>query len=216
MNLSTYPPTSSPTDKILSPSSRTIWVQSKKEQYDTIFRNADRDVQESEASSLLEYPITLQNQLKPVQFPGNGKRFILGTSSSSRKKIIDALKWNYIQMSPDIDEKSIRCDNPLELPLLIAKAKADALLIRLRALNTNESSLLLTSDQIVLFDSQVREKPVDADEATFFLSSYSDTCVATVSAVVITEFPSGIQTSGVDVAKVHWKSISDEVVAKVV
>lgn len=103
MNLSTYPPTSSPTDKILSPSSRTIWVQSKKEQYDTIFRNADRDVQESEASSSSAYPITLQNQLKPVQFPGNGKRFILGTSSSSRKKIIDALNWNYTQMSPDID-----------------------------------------------------------------------------------------------------------------
>ena len=107
MNLSTssYPPTSSPTDKILSPSSRTIWVQSKKEQYDTIFRNVDRDVQESEVSSFSAYPITLQNQLKPVQFPGNGKNFILGTSSSSRKTIIDALTWNYTQMSPDIDGK---------------------------------------------------------------------------------------------------------------
>ena len=108
MNLSssTYPPTSSPTDKILSPSSRTIWIQSKKEQYDTIFRNADRDVQESDAfssSSSSQYPITLKDQLKPVQFPGNGKDFILGTSSSSRKTIVDALNWNYVQMSPDID-----------------------------------------------------------------------------------------------------------------
>lgn len=123
---------------------------------------------------------------------------------------------NNIIIIDNFSEKSIRCDNPLELPLLIAKAKAEALLIRLRALNTNESSLILTSDQIVLFDGKVREKPVDVAEATFFLSSYSDTCVATVSAVVITEFPSGVQTSGVDVAKVHWKSISDEVVAKVV
>ena len=102
------------------------------------------------------------------------------------------------------------------MPLLIAKAKADALLMRLRALDSNESSLLLTSDQIVLFSDTVREKPVDAAEATFFLSSYSDRSVATVSAVVITEYPSGVQTSGVDIAKVHWKTISDEVVSKVV
>ena len=103
MNLSTssYPPMSSPTDKILSPSSKTIWIQSKKEQSDTIFRNADRHVQEMRTSS--QGPITLKSQLKAVEFPGNNKNFILGTSSSSRKTIVDALNWTYTQMSPDID-----------------------------------------------------------------------------------------------------------------
>ena len=111
MNLSTssYPPMSSPTDKILSPSSKTIWMQSKKEQSDTIFRHADRHVQEFQESQSKpsctpsQDPITLKSQLKPVQFPGNDKNFILGTSSSSRKKIVDALNWTYTQMSPDID-----------------------------------------------------------------------------------------------------------------
>jgi len=80
----------------------------------------------------------------------------------------------------------------------------------------NEACLVLTSDQIVLFHDTVREKPVDDSEAISFLSSYSNNHVSTVSAVVITEYPSGIQSSGTDIATVYWKQISDEVVNKVV
>ena len=92
-------------------------------------------------------------------------------------------------MIPDIDEKAIRHDDPYTLPVLIAKAKAEAIIGRL---DKNMSPfVLLTSDQIVLFGNEIREKPVDENEAEKFLSSYSNQNVSTVSAVVATHFPSG-------------------------
>ena len=218
----------SPTDKVFSPCTKSIWMQSKKEQFYS-----------QSLSNSKEPESLLKSSLQMIKFPAEGKHFILGTSSSSRKAIVDALQWKYLQISPDIDgkfdfdisclksfeqtcsyliiiEKAIRCSNPTDLPLLIAKAKADALLNKLREVNDGESYILLSADQIVLFGDTVREKPVDEAEAIAFLSSYSDSSVSTVSAVVITELPSGAQTSGVDVATVHWDTLSEEVVRRVV
>ena len=92
-------------------------------------------------------------------------------------------------MIPDIDEKAIRDDDPLLLPVLIAIAKATAIFDRLD--KNHDPFILLTSDQIVLFKTEVREKPVNEAEAVRFLSSYSDEQVSTISAVVATHFPSG-------------------------
>ena len=148
---------------------------------------------------------------------------VLGSSSSSRRKIMELLEWPFEVMVPDIDEKAIRCDNHLELPLLIARAKAAALLNRLvtaaasaPADDKGEPFVLITSDQIVYFNGEVREKPVNEEEALSFLSSYSASAVQTVSATVATHWPSGRQASDVDVATVLWKEIPDDVVRRVV
>ena len=121
---------------------------------------------------------------KPTTLP-----LTLGSSSSSRQAILNCAGWEYDIMIPDIDEKAIRHDDPYTLPVLIAKAKAEAIIGRL---DKNMSPfVLLTSDQIVLFGNEIREKPVDENEAEKFLSSYSNQNVSTISAVVATHFPSG-------------------------
>ena len=83
-------------------------------------------------------------------------------------------------------------------------------------LKFEEPALLMTFDQIVLYKTQVREKPESTVEAVEYLSSYSSDAVSTVSAVVVTHMPTGIQRSGVDIATVYWKEISDETVQRVV
>lgn len=113
-------------------------------------------------------------------------------------------------------EKAIRTDDPMILPQLIAHAKADAIISRLRHEGAVEEKIVLTADQIVLFEGQVREKPTSPEEAKYFLSSYSNKSVSTVSAVVVTHFPSGTRAAGIDVATVCWDSIPDEVVNDVV
>lgn len=90
------------------------------------------------------------------------------------------------------------------MPLLIAEAKAVALVQRLREENSFSEKIILTADQIVLFDNKIREKPVDEKQAKNYLSSYSNKSVSTVSAVVVTHYPSGAQRSGVDIATVFW------------
>jgi septum formation protein len=113
-------------------------------------------------------------------------------------------------------EKAIRHEDPIEMPVLIAKAKADELIKRHNLYNLEKPALLITSDQIVLHKTTVREKPENRAEAVEFLASYSSDAVSTVSAVVVTHLPSGIQESGVDIATVYWKEIPDDVVMRVV
>lgn len=127
-----------------------------------------------------------------VSSPPTELPIVLGSSSINRHNILNLLGWNYKIMVPDIDEKSIRNDDPYLLPILIAKAKATAIFERLKEEECLDSFILLTADQIVLFGEEIREKPVDEEEAVRFLTSYSNQKVSTLSAVVATHYPSGI------------------------
>lgn len=107
----------------------------------------------------------------------------------------------------------------MELPILIAKAKAEALFHRIKEQNIMFASfpgLIITMDQVTLYKNSVREKPSDRSEAIEFLSSYSNESVSTLSAVCITHYPSGVQKTGIDVASVHWKAIPSATIRKVV
>lgn len=104
----------------------------------------------------------------------------------------------------------------MELPLLIAKAKASALVERLQREHCVEEKVILTADQIVLFEGQIREKPESVEQAKLYLRSYSGRSVSTVSAVVVTHFPSQSQRSGIDIATVIWDLIPENVVESVV
>ena len=106
---------------------------------------------------------------------------------------------------------------------MIAKAKADALMKRLESSRSEakgsdgqQQTVLVTTDQIVLFNNEIREKPESVDEALAFLHSYNNSAVSTVSAVVVTHLPSGVQESSVDVSTVYWSSIPEDTVERVV
>jgi septum formation protein len=82
--------------------------------------------------------------------------------------------------------------------------------------NVTTDKLILTSDQIVLYEQTIREKPISKEEAYAFLSSYSNKSVSTVSSIVITHYPTGLQYSGFDIVTIHWKEITDEIIEKVI
>jgi septum formation protein len=89
--------------------------------------------------------------------------------------------FKYEVLKADIDEKAIRHDSPTDLVLALAHAKADALLQKLAAADSSSSSgnsraagggssssggtFLITCDQVVVHDGQIREKPEDVAEA---------------------------------------------------
>jgi septum formation protein len=141
---------------------------------------------------------------------------ILGSSSRSRKEVMEFLGWPFSIRTADIDEKSIRTDNFLELPKLIAFAKADAIVKKMKTDGNDNSTVLITADTIVLFAGRLREKPIDENEAHLFLSSYSNESVSTITAVVATHIPSGRQSCEVDIATVYWKDIPDNIIHKVI
>ena len=146
--------------------------------------------------------------------PPTALHIVLGSSSSNRQNILNMIGWPFTVMIPDIDEKAIRSEDQLELPVLIAKAKAEAICSRLTG--NEDPFVLITTDQVVYYEGEIREKPGNCAEAVRYLTSYSNNAVSTISAVVATHIPSMRQSSEVDVATVFWKTISLDVVEKVI
>lgn len=131
---------------------------------------------------------------------------ILGSSSPWRRKIMDRLGLAYTVMSPDIDEKAIRDPDPRALVLKIGRAKAAALVPRVKA-----PGLIITSDQVTAWGGEIREKPVDAAEARRWLVDYGTAPLQTATSVVITETATGRQLADVDVVTVQFRPIPPEV-----
>lgn len=135
-------------------------------------------------------------------------KIILGSASKFRKAVLEENGYQFEVMSPDIDEKTIRADDYYKLPLLLANAKADALIPRI-----SDSSLVITADQVVVCGSFLHEKPQDANEAKLALERYSNGLPAeTVSALVVLNTTNGKRAGGVDIAKVFFKAMPPSVI----
>lgn len=134
-------------------------------------------------------------------------KIILGSQSMGRKAVLTKMGFKFEVMPADIDEKAIRFNDPAELTLAITKAKAAALLPKI-----HEPALLITSDQVVVCNSKIREKPVDAGEAQMFLKSYRQYPAETVTSVAITDTSDGKQECGTDIGKIWFNPLPDEVV----
>ena len=194
---------SSPTDHLVSPTSKRLLDQRTLPLHPFI-RTANIPASHGLFTEPVISQFQLANEVQPREVP-TSLPIVLGSSSSSRRQIMEMLQWPFEVMVPDIDEKSIRCDDHMKLPLLIAKAKAEAIWERISSSappddQPTEPFILITSDQIVYYNGEVREKPVSEEEASLFLSSYSGRAVSTISAVVVTHWPSGRQSHDVDVA----------------
>ncbi|XVE94708.1 hypothetical protein REPUB_Repub02eG0032000 [Reevesia pubescens] len=109
-------------------------------------------------------------------------KIILGSSSIARRKILAEMGYEFTLMG-------IRKEMPEELVMAIAEAKAEAILQRLPVggyVKEAEPTLLITSDQVVVYEGVVREKPANEEEALEFIRGYSGGHAATLGSVVVT------------------------------
>lgn len=136
---------------------------------------------------------------------------ILGSASKGRKSVLEKIGWDFEIMVADIDEKAIRFDDPKKLAFALANAKADALLPRIK-----KDAILITSDQVVDYNGQIREKPESEEEAREFLKRYNDTPAITVTGVAVTNTKTGQRAAGVDIAKVYFNQVPDDVIEKLI
>ncbi|XWS14569.1 hypothetical protein CRYUN_Cryun35bG0021300 [Craigia yunnanensis] len=99
-------------------------------------------------------------------------KILLGSSSITRRKILAEMGYEFTLMSADIDEKGIRKEMPEELVIALAEAKAEAILHGLPIgdyIREAEPALLITSDQVVVYEGVVREKPANEKEVREFI-----------------------------------------------
>jgi septum formation protein len=149
---------------------------------------------------------------------------ILGSQSASRKAILTGLGVPFTVCVAGIDEQAIRRDTPEELVLALARAKADAILARLRAPSSaalpadaaQRTPLLVTADQVVVFDGVIREKPRDTSEAVSFIRGYSGSSARTVGGICVTNVVTGAAAASLDCAQVFFRHIPEDVITALV
>uniref|UniRef100_A0A0E0CXI4 Maf-like protein n=1 Tax=Oryza meridionalis TaxID=40149 RepID=A0A0E0CXI4_9ORYZ len=100
---------------------------------------------------------------------------------------------------------------------------ADAIMEKLRnngmmkeILDSQETTLLVTADQVVIHDGVIREKPSTPEEARKFIKGYSESHAATIGSVLVTNVKSGARKEGWDKAEVYFHKIPDEVVESLI
>ncbi|KAJ4878293.1 Maf-like protein [Raphanus sativus] len=143
-------------------------------------------------------------------------KVVLGSSSIARRSILTDMGYQFTLMSADIDEKSIRKQNPEELVLALAEAKAEAIMQRIPDDDDIKETLLVTCDQVVVYENAVREKPSSVEEAREYIRGYSKGHTATVSSVVVTNTKTGFRKGGVDRVEIYFNEISEEIISKLI
>ena len=94
-------------------------------------------------------------------------QLILGSSSPFRKKLLEKLTLNFICISPDIDESQKENENPEQLVQRLSVEKAQAVA------EQAPNSLIISSDQIAIFNDTVLGKPHTHQRAMEMLTSFS-------------------------------------------
>ncbi|KFM24175.1 Maf-like protein [Auxenochlorella protothecoides] len=144
---------------------------------------------------------------------GPTSRILLGSSSKSRRGIMDELAaelgFSYECASADIDEQAIRHEDPHQLVRQLAAAKADAIASRLASQGTAPSGLLITCDQVVVHRDRILEKPRDEAEARVFIRGYASAPASTVGSVMVTDLETRASACAVDVTTIEFSAIPE-------
>jgi len=144
-------------------------------------------------------------------------RVILGSGSSTRRTILNELGVTFEVFKPDIDEKSIRRDDPADLVLTLGRAKAAALLEGPHAAEFKSSGAwLLTADQVVVCNGCILEKPEDAAQARMYIQGYGSAPAETVGSCVLTDTLTGQQWAEVDFAKVFFSPLEEHTIDQLI
>ena len=136
-------------------------------------------------------------------------KIILGSQSENRKHVLEQAGYMFEVMVSNIDEKAIRHEDLYELPLRLAKAKAEALLPRIK-----EPALLITADQVIVWNGELREKPNDLTEARRYLESFSGSehPAECVNGITVTNTASGKSLTERELSKIYFRTIPQEAI----
>lgn len=132
-----------------------------------------------------------------------GKRIILGSASPRRKELLAGLDIDFYVDTRNNFEEKYPSDTPIEeIPALLSVGKSMGFH---RMLEDDE--ILITSDTLVICDDAVLGKPKDRSDAISMIKMLSGCEHSVITAVTIRNHKS--YTTQSDIAKVHFKSLSD-------
>ena len=137
---------------------------------------------------------------------------VLASNSPRRKELLSGLGVNFsVKTLPDVDESFPDTLKGEEIPLFIARKKADAYKVLFSSVNSNEVEeplLVITADTIVWIEDEVLGKPANATEARAMLSKLSGKKHQVITGVCLTT--ASWQKSFAAVSEVQFSSLTEE------
>ena len=137
---------------------------------------------------------------------------VLASNSPRRKELLSGLGVNFsVKTLPDVDESFPDALKGEEIPLFIARKKADAYKMLFSSVNSNEVEeplLVITADTIVWLEDEVLGKPANATEARAMLSKLSGKKHQVITGVCLTT--ASWQKSFAAVSEVQFSSLTEE------
>lgn len=129
---------------------------------------------------------------------------ILASNSPRRRELLSGLGVDYeVKVLPDIDESYPETLAGEDIPVYIAREKADAYCAFIR-----ENDLVITADTIVFLDGQVLGKPKDEADACRMLRLLSGKTHQVITGVCITA--AGMQRAFSTVTEVTFDALSED------
>ena len=137
---------------------------------------------------------------------------VLASNSPRRKELLSGLGVNFsVKTLPDVDESFPDALKGEEIPLFIARKKADAYKVLFSSVTSNEVEeplLVITADTIVWLEDEVLGKPANATEARAMLSKLSGKKHQVITGVCLTT--ALWQKSFAAVSEVQFSSLTEE------
>ena len=134
-------------------------------------------------------------------------KVILASNSPRRKELLAGLGVDYeVRTLPDVDESYPETLQGADIPLYIAKEKADAYVAMMQP-----GELMITADTIVWLDGKVLGKPRDREDALQMLRTMSGRTHEVFTGVCITT--SDWQRSFTAQTEVRFATLSEEEIA---
>lgn len=134
-------------------------------------------------------------------------KVILASNSPRRKELLAGLGVDYeVRTLPDVDESYPETLQGADIPLYIAKEKADAYVAMMQS-----GELMITADTIVWLDGKVLGKPRDREDALQMLRTMSGRTHEVFTGVCITT--TDWQRSFTAQTEVRFATLSEEEIA---
>jgi septum formation protein len=130
-------------------------------------------------------------------------RIVLASESQFRRRALDLLRIPYETCPSQLDEKSIRDDNPAELTRKLAEAKAHKVACQY------SDAVVVSGDAVAAKDGRIFEKPRSKREAAQFLKELSGNQFQFVTALSVLHSLTGKMLTAVESSDILFRRLID-------
>lgn len=132
------------------------------------------------------------------------KKIILASSSPRRKKLLEKYKIEPTIFKPDIEERELACENPIQIAMSLAFEKAYYV-----SNYFQNDEIIIGADTIVVYDNEVLGKPEDKEDAFRILSLLSGKEHSVITGVSLISPNSGIKLIDYEETKVEFRKLTE-------